>query len=285
MKMSKMTRAALAVVGGGFAVPALAYSLDPLVAGPVAGSHGVDSQWVQVNMNWPGYNDPNKGIIDLARANQALSQFAGVDPSSPQAVDAGLWNTYSGVVGQVNFANADFNSTVWNVNGSSVVWGQIYGTRPLAPVFAGSPDSSYQNNFVGRFNGRLYIPYSGEWNLGVLVDDGFTFTLQGANNASLTMLRDGEAPPNLISYASNLDLAQGVYGFSMTGYNHLQAGVLSLEWWSRANPTWQTVSAANLFTSVSPVPEPGTAALLLAGLGLVGLAAVRRGSKRPLPGL
>ncbi len=280
MNINRVLRPLAAVLSGGLAGPIFAAGLAPWMAGPVTGSHGVNSDWVQVNMNWPNYQDPNPGVIDLARADQALAQFSGANPADPQAVNAGLWNTYQGVVGQINFANADFNTTVWNVNGTNVVWGDIYGTRPLAPVFAGSPDSSYQDNFVGRFNGYLYIPYSGEWNLGVLVDDGFTFTLQGADGSSLSVSRDGEAPPDVVSYSSNLQLGQGVYGYSMTGYNHLQAGVLSLEWWSRDNPTWQAVSADNFYTAVSPVPEPAEAWLLLTGLALLSLLGSRKG-RRP----
>ena len=275
MKTARVLRPLVAMSCVGLAAPVFAASLNPWVAGPVTGTHGVQSNWVQVNLNWPGYSDPNPGVIDLARADQALAQFSGASPTDQQASNAGLWNTYQGVVGQVNFANTDFNSTVWNVNGNSVVWGQIYGTRPLAPVFAGSPDSSYQDNFVGQFNGYLYIPHGGEWNLGVLVDDGFTFTLQGANG-SLSIARDGEAPPDVVSYADNLTLGQGAYRFSMTGYNHLQAGVLSLEWWSRTDPTWQAVSADNFYTAVSPVPEPAKAGLLLAGLALLGLLQSRK---------
>ncbi|MGO9443851.1 MAG: PEP-CTERM sorting domain-containing protein, partial [Thiobacillaceae bacterium] len=246
----------------------------PIIAGPVTGTNGVNSQWVQVNMNWPSYTDPNPGLVSLVRANQALVQFSGSSPTDPAAQNAGLINTYNGVVSQINFANADFNTTVWPVNGNNVVWGNIYGVRPTTPLF--SATSAYQDNFAASFNGYIYIPYSGEWNLGVLVDDGFSFTLNGANSQSLSIERDGEAPPNVVSYASNLDLAQGIYSYSMIGYNHLQAGVLSLEWWSSNDPTWKVVAGADLYTSASAVPEPPQLGLMLTALGVIAFVARKR---------
>ena len=135
------------------------------------------------------------------------------------------------------------------------------------PLF-GANDAN-QDDYAVSFSGYIAITKAGEYNFSVLFDDAFRFTLNGANGA-YTIFQDGLNPRDLIGFDSNFILGAGMYQFSLSSYEHLEASVVALNWWS-ADAGFEIIPQANLFSAMPPlsVPEPET--WLLFALGLLAL--------------
>jgi PEP-CTERM motif len=246
-------------------------TLAPILPGIFSGGDGVNSDWVQVNRNWKGlsYYDPSSpyyntnGINELRDHDAAMTMDRG-----SLGINQGLYNTWAGTVANINFADQVFNN----------VWGGVWGARPLAPVLM----DDYQDNFAAHFSGYLAIPVAGEYNLGVLFDDGFRFELLGGGGASVTLSKDGLNPPwDIASFTDPLLLSAGLYAFSLDSYEHWEAGVISLLWKTNS-ADWSVIPDDRFFTHV---PEPATWGMLL--IGLVAMGSVMRrntsGAGQPLP--
>lgn len=234
------------------------------------GGNGVNSHWVQVQNTWqgPGYDPTSSsataldGISSLQDANAALGLTSG---------SSGFMRSANAVMSTVNAGNDLYNS----------LYGATWGMANMPPLFnTGDPN---QENYAGHITGYLAVTTPGQYNIGVLADDGFSFTIFGANGSesmSLDGLNShdrygfGTSPnPNFSSTCDcNLDLGQGLYRFDLVGYNRLEAGVLNLGWWVGPNNwAFQTIPQGNLFTA--PVPLPAALWLMASGLvGLLGLA-------------
>lgn len=114
----------------------------------------------------------------------------------------------------------------------------------------------------------LYTNFTNTFNfsLSSLSDLVASFSLTGLGSATVS-LRDGSGSvlgsfsTQSSGSASFSNLAAGNYSYSVTGGSWFGAGTFT----STLTPV-----------SVSPVPEPGSLAMLLAGLGMVGFMARRR---------
>jgi hypothetical protein len=151
--------------------------------------------------------------------------------------------------------------------------------RELAPIIAASGGG--EENYAATFTGYIYIATAGSYDFGVFADDGFAFSLQGANGSlqmghnSVTDLtgRDYYSLAETNGMANNLMLDVGYYGINLSYFNRLEAGVIELGW-SGPNGVWSDISTGDLFTDPAGVPEPASIALM--ALGLAGVAASRR---------
>lgn len=226
---------------------ATAIVFNPLIGGIFLNGNGANSQWVQVRNDWRGTiygQDPNldawnTGIWGLADATLAL------DPGNTDFVAR-----YQGLAGPIAYADQRYLDT----------WGPTWGTQALAPILDPAP-GAYQDNWAVRFTGYISITDPGLYNFGVLYDDGFSFSLFGADG-SMSLLKDGLNPRDRLGFDSDLDLLPGLYGFQLTAWERLEAGVVNLEW-VRPGVEWQPIPVSHLFSSV---PAPTTALLLLPGL-------------------
>ena len=97
----------------------------------------------------------------------------------------------------------------------------------------------------------------------------------------LSLSNDFLNPRNRVGFASSLLLDVGLYAFELGAYEHLEAGVVELSW-MRDNGAWSRVPTGHLVAmgEVTPVPEPGTWALMLAGLVALGSLVSRRRAAR-----
>lgn len=232
--------------------------LDPLVSGMFNNGDGADSHWIQVDNNWQGpsaFSQQYGGISSLQDAAAALSMTAG---------STGFMRSADAVLGSVNAGNDLFN----------LLHGGAWGAVNMTPLFnSGDP---YQENFAGHVWGYLSVPAAGNYNFGVLTDDGFSFTIWGANT-HLSLNVDGLNPPDRWGFDSDISMQPGLYRFDLVGYNRLEAGVLNLGWWyGPTTSDFGIIPRANLYTA-APVPLP--AAAWLFGSGLMGLSGVARRKK------
>lgn len=244
-----------ALIAGTMLSTAHAIPLTPVVAGSFTSGDGVNSQWVQVNDGWRGSihgSDPwGTGIWGLA--DHAL--VMGLGTSHPDVV-----RSYSGIVSQINFADEHFISA----------HGTSWASPALAPLFTGGEG---QDNWASRFTGYIAIPTAGLYNFGVLYDDGFRFTLSSLSG-SVQIQMDGLNPHDRLGFGSDLDLAAGLYGFTLDAYERLEAGAVQLAWFTPGATGWAVIPQSQLYTGLpGPVPEP-SASLLFAS-GFVGLLAWR----------
>lgn len=251
MNNRQLLAAALTMtVSSTLAVADALVTVTPLVSGSFSNGDGVSSHWVQVDTEWRGviYGSESwgTGIWGLADAELVL----GLDASS-----TGVVTTYSGILEQIAWADKTYRD----------LYGGTWGVQPLVPFFA-DDGSQYQDNYAVRFTGYIAITDPGRYNFGVLYDDGFRFNLYG-NGSTLTILKDGLNPRDRLGFAQDLQLAPGLYGFDLTAYERLEAGVVNLSWLRPDATDWTTIPRANLYTVA--VPEPAHAVLWLAGLALL----------------
>ena len=236
-------------------VSAAPVALAPIVSGVFANGNGANSHWVQVQDGWQGPSDFSQaygGISSLQDASAALALVSD---------DAGFLRGADAVMSTIDAGNDWFNQD------HAALW----GAANMPPLFA--TGDSLQENYAAHVWGYLAVPTAGEYNFGVLSDDGFAFTLWGAN-ASQSMSLDGLNPPDRWGFDSDISMQPGLYRFDLVGYNRLEAGVLNLGWWyGPTTSNFGIIPQANLYTA-APVPVP--AAVWLFGSGLLGLIGVAR---------
>lgn len=267
---------ALAVIGA----PALAdpISLAPMLAGQYQDGQGIDAQFLKVQDSWR-----DSGVLYDPETDQfGVGQPIGSFPGGSGLWGLVDWNTayhnptagmiegsWAGRATQIAFGDATYNDS----------HGDVWGQMPLAPLFDPEGASS-EDNWTARFYGYIRIAEAGLYNFGVLHDDGFFFDLRGAGGQQASISNDFLNPPNRMSFANGLLLDAGLYAFELGAYEHLEAGVVELSWmrgdaWSRV-PTSHLVAVGE----VTPVPEPGTWAMALAGLAMLGSVMSRRRGAR-----
>lgn len=239
------------VLLAGMSGAAHAIALTPQYTGTYLNGNGANSQWVQVTEDWRGATNGSEtwgtGIWGLQDQAAVMGLHAG---------DANVIQTFSGRVDQINFGDQRFITE----------WGSSWSTPQLAPIFNNTPDEN-QDNWASRFSGFLAITTSGDYNFGVLYDDGFRFSLTGAGGQTASLEKDRLNPRDRLGFAKNLQLTSGLYAYQLDAYERLGAGVVQLAWWTPGND-WALVPKENLFTS--PVPEPSPLLLMLAGLAMIG---------------
>ncbi len=151
-----------------------------------------------------------------------------------------------------------------------------YGGNDTSSIvsFLGSDGASFSGTNGNMADGVLVLKgwidlAAGSTTLSVGHDDGFRMFLDGANVAQNGCCGTDNVTFNFANagwHAFELDYNNAMYGNYSGGAN------FSL------SQNGQTIAASSLSTT-SPVPETGNVALLLAGLGLIGVVARRRSTK------
>lgn len=251
-------------------------SLAPQYAGQYQAGKGVDATFLKVQDGW----QQSSVLWD-----EAAQQYGSGAPISGYGWGTGLWGladwhtanhaptlgmieaSWSGPVKWIAFGDAVFNST----------HGAIWGMVDMPELFAPGSGASTQDNWTSSFSGYIRISEAGIYNFSVLHDDGFYFKLLGAGDTSLELRNDFLNSRDALGFASNLQLGVGLYSFELGAYDRLEAGVVELSW-SRGDNRWSRIPTSHLVAhrDVTAVPEPGTWAMLLAGLAALGSMTWRR---------
>lgn len=272
--------AAALAASGCIATAQAAVTLSPQFASTVTSARGADAEFFRIANDWHGSS---------VLWDEANGRFGSGEPIGSFAWGSGLWGRadwdtvqrtaagdpggpalverFSGIGATINYANNRYNEC------HSALW----GAAELVPFFTpgagtggscGDPEggSAEEQNWTSRFWGYIRITEPGEYNFGVLHDDGFFFRLIGAGGAEVGIERDFLNPRDRVGFGENLLLSAGLYGFELGMWNRLGAGVVDLRW-KRENTEWELVPTDSLVPG-SAIAEPGTWALLALSLGL-----------------
>lgn len=276
IRTAALCGSALLLALAGTPVLAATVNLAPETAGLFKAGNGIDAEFRKVDDAWRGSGVLYDPATDQLGVGQPIGKFRG---------GSGLWGlvdwSTTFLNPQDNMVQASWTGRVLDIAFGDQVFndlhGATWGNMPLVPLY-GPGVALSQDNWAARFSGYIRITEAGLYNFGVLHDDGFFFTLSGAGGAQVAMSNDYLNPRNRMSFADTLQLGVGLYAFELGAYEHLEAGVVELSW-ARNGSQYTRVPTSHLLSGaeVTPVPEPGTWALLLAGLAAMGAVGRRRG--------
>jgi hypothetical protein len=254
--------------------------LSPTLAGEYAPGTGANATFVRIDGDWTGSS---------VYWNEDAQKFAnnppgdGYQPVGSFTWGTGIWGladwvaintdgsvpvvtSWSGQVATIDHADSEYAGS-----GYVSTWGAI-GALPTG-LFG---SSEAQDNWTSHYTGYLRITDPGDYNFGVLYDDGFFLRIWGANGSMVEISSDFLSPRERLGFANDLSLDTGLYRFELGAYDRLEVGAVNLAWMQ--NGRWVTVPTEHLVTDPIPIPTPGTAGLLLAAIGA--LAVVRMKWKR-----
>lgn len=223
-------------------------------------------------------------LVDRGLPTANLDNSAGVNRSAVAWVDGGYGPTDYWMVGDT-FTNTSSQTwsidtiRLWTVNSTATaaLWGGIAGSTIGLASSSGTISTATYSDLT------TYQGYSGAYRDMFQVDFGVNITL--AAGQSYDFFLDGTGGSYTIPFvhASNAALSGSpqdgadnsmLWGEVVSG-NFNQT---SVQPWTSLNNGWDKASDVNVqaFGSIGAVPEPETYAMLLAGLGLVGVVARRR---------
>jgi hypothetical protein len=279
-----LTCAAFALAISAAASVDAAVLLDPTLPGEYAAGTGANATFNRIDGNWRGSSVYwNENAKKYANSHPGNNQQGGFQPIGSFGWGTGLWGladwvtineagaapivgTWSGLVSSIDHADSEYAGS-----GYASSWGAI-GALPTGLFGSSEP----QDNWTSRYTGYLRITDPGDYNFGVLYDDGFFLRIFGANGAMVEISSDFLSPRERLGFTSDLSLDTGLYRFELGAYDRLQVGAVNLAWMQGGR--WVTVPTEHLVTDPVPIPAPATAGLLLAALGA--LAMVRSKRKR-----
>jgi hypothetical protein len=275
--------ATLALAVSVAAVAEAAVILDPTLPGEYAAGTGANATFIRIDGNWRDSSVYwNEAAKKYSNSHSGNNRQGGFQPIGSFSWGTGLWGladwetintggsvpivvSLSGVVPTIDHADAEYAGS-----GYASRWGAI-GALP-AGLFAGT--TGPQNNWTAHYTGYLRITDPGDYNFGVLYDDGFFLRIWGANGSIVEISSDFLSPRDRLGFASDLALDTGLYRFELGAYDRLEVGAVNLAW--LRDGRWVTVPTEHLVTDPVPIPTPAPATLLLAALGALAVVRLKR---------
>lgn len=307
MQSSLLRNLSMVVFATGLFVAAdshAAVSLDPTLAGAYEAGTGANASFYRIDGSWTGSrvywnettqqysNTPGAGFAPIGTYDNGsgpwgtglwgLADWRAVQNAANGVVEPNaptITAQWQGVVSTINQGDTQFAG---DSNGA-----QRWGPADPLPTGLFADGLAEQDNWTAHYTGYIRITDPGEYNFGVLFDDGFFLTIWGADGESIGISSDFLSSRDRLGFDTDLALGTGLYRFELGVYDRLQVGVANLAW-RQGDDAWLTVPTEHLVIDPLLVPPPsaappvavstpGTAAVLLAGL--TGLAAFRR--RRP----
>lgn len=269
-------------------LPAVATSvaLDPTLPGryaPGTGAnavfHRIDGDWTGTSVHWNETlrqygNAAGDGYRRIGEFGWGTGIWGLADWTAINAPGSSLpMQTWSGVVDTINRGDLEYTSGMYpNTAGA-------WGAADALPGALFDGVAGAQDNWTAHFDGYVRITAPGEYNFGVLYDDGFFLRIWGAEGPPVEIASDFLSARDRLGFDHDLALGTGLYRFELGTYDRLEVGVVNLSW-RQGGGEWLTVPTAALVIDPIAIAAPGTAAAALLGLGLLAASRARRGGAR-----
>jgi hypothetical protein len=247
--------------------------LDPTFAGSwnagtgaYAQFHAIDPAWHDSSVYWSeetrSYSaQPAAGYARIGDLGWGIGLWGLADWERVQPGEVPAIASWSGGVARIDHANEQYRSE-WG----GTAWGDV----------SALPDAIPATNWTAHYSGYLRITDDGDYNFGVLYDDGFFLRIHGADGQVVEISSDFIVTAReRLGFADDLSLTEGLYRFELGAYNRLEAGVVQLAWFRDGG--WETVPTEHLVIDPTRIALPGTLAMM--AIGGLGIVATR---KRPL---
>lgn len=277
---ARILAAALAIAALPASVQAMAVALDPTLPGQFAAGTGANAVFHRIPDAWTGTsilwneslrqysNTPGEGFQRIGEFGWGTGIWGLADWRSVNAAGSPLpMLSWSGSVATINQGDLEYRS------GANPNTYQTWGAADLLPPSLFADAQGSQDNWTAHFNGYLRIATPGEYNFGVLYDDGFFLRIWGDGDTPLEISSDFLSSRDRLGFAQDLALGTGLYRFELGAYERLEVGVVNLAW-RQGDSEWLTVPTEFLVIDPVAISAPGTAAAML--LGLSAFAAARR---------
>jgi len=225
-----------------------------------------------------------KSVLGLAAATLAISLVAAPATANIRITEVAPWSSGNAPVNADWFELTNFGATAvsisgWKMDDSSNAFGSSVALRGITSIAAGESVIFMESNATGTNDAALGTAFSSNWfggpssvQLGFYGGSGVGL---GTGGDGVSIFDGSGVVQASVSFGASPASAPFATFDNAAGLNGVAISTLSV---AGVNGAFITPSGSQIGSpgAIAPIPDPGTCAMLAAGLALLGVASRRR---------